>query len=88
MKDKNELKPVEKLTHPVFGQLAMLISGKVVMLARTGKQDGDNEFFGLVIETITHGKKERFTLWLLSDFEGNAPGGFSLEPFETEDGKP
>jgi hypothetical protein len=67
-----------------LGELAMLLGGKVTQLARSGKQDGDDEIFGIVIQQ-TNGKK--MTLWLLSDFEGK-PGGYSIEPYEQGDEQP
>ena len=68
-----------KLTHSALGELALLLGGKIVKLARSGVDEEGNEFFGLVVKT----DKGLFkTLWLFSDFEGNAPGGFAIEDFE------
>ena len=63
----------------------MLLGGKITYLARSGKQDGEEEIFGLVIKQ-TNGETK--TLWLLSDFEGNGAGGFSIEPYEQGDENP
>lgn len=60
-------------------KLQTLLGGTITALARSGKRDRDQEIFGLVIRT----KDRSYVLWLLEDFEGNGPGGFSLEPYRT-----
>lgn len=62
----------------VFGELAKLLGGKITYIVNDGNEDIDERFFGLQIEV---GKKKKI-LWLLSDFEGNAPGGFDIEEVE------
>ena len=61
----------------VFGSLAMLIGGKITAIVH---DDLDGEkVYGLWIEQTKQGKKITKVFWILSDFEGNAPGGFSIE---------
>lgn len=56
--------------------LAQLLDAKIVGLARSGECESDEEIFGLNV-VLSNGENK--TLWILSDFEGNGPGGFSLE---------
>lgn len=72
---------MQKLDHATLGALAKLLGGKITGLARSGKQDGDQEIFGLIVD-----KKK--VLWLFTDFEGNGPGGFSIEDYEEGDEQP
>lgn len=53
-------------------QLAPIVGATVTRLVT----DQDDEFFALRLQ-LKDGTHR--TLWLLSDDEGNAPGGFSLE---------
>lgn len=57
----------------VVGSLAMLIGGKVIGLVHS-LEDGDM-FWGLEISV----GKEIKTIWFLSDFEGNGPGGWDIQ---------
>lgn len=63
----------------VFGELAMLLGGNIVRVVKSF--DGDETFYGLMIEIRNEHNRITNTkvIWLLSDFEGNAPGGFSIE---------
>lgn len=56
------------------GELAMLIGGKITAVTKSIEEIGI--VYGLEIHT-TDGKKK--TIWLLSDFEGNAPGAWDIE---------
>lgn len=58
------------------GILARLLGANVVGLARSGEQGSEEEIFGLDV-VLSNGEKKTF--WILCDFEGNGPGGFSLE---------
>lgn len=59
--------------------LAPLVGAKIIGLSRAGEPDSNDEIFGLDI-VMPDGEKK--ILWLLSDFEGNGPGGFSIEDAE------
>jgi hypothetical protein len=59
----------------VFGSLAMLIGGKITHLVHTPENEDGDVYWGFRIKV---GKKTK-TLWLLSDFEGNAPGAWNIE---------
>ena len=68
----------------VFGELAQLLGGKITKIVHDD-MDGE-KVYGLRIETTSIDPKYKskyrkcsVILWLLSDFEGNAPGGFSIE---------
>lgn len=61
--------------------LSQLIDAKIVGLARSGKSEQDEEIFGLDVVLSTGEKK---TFWILCDFEGNGPGGFSLEDTDSQ----
>ena len=56
------------------GSLAMLIGGKIKALCHTPEEDG-YVYWGF--EIVVDGTVK--TLWLLSDFEDNAPGAWSIE---------
>ena len=68
-----------------IGSLARLLEGRISGLARSGQQDGDDEFFGLV---ITDENDNRKVLWFLSDFEGNGAGGFQIVDYNEGDELP
>ena len=61
----------------VFGELAQLLGGKITKIVHDD-MDGE-KVYGLWIEQTKQGKKITKIFWILSDFEGNAPGGFSIE---------
>jgi hypothetical protein len=63
----------------VFGELAKLLGGKITYIVNDGNEDIDERFFGLQIEFGVGRNRKKKILWLLSDFEGNAPGGFDIE---------
>ena len=56
--------------------LSQLVDAKIIGLARSGESGQDEEIFGLDL-ILSSGRYKTF--WILSDFEGNGPGGFSLE---------
>lgn len=56
--------------------LSQLVDAKIVGLARSGERELEEEIFGFDVVLSTGEKK---TFWILCDFEGNGPGGFSLE---------
>jgi hypothetical protein len=61
----------------MFGSLAMLIGGKITAVIHTPESEDGDVYWGLQIEV---GKKTKIiSLWLLSDFEGNAPGAWDIE---------
>ena len=66
----------------VFGELTKLLGGKITYIVNDGNEDIDERFFGLQIEVGTGKNKIKKILWVLSDFEGNAPGGFDIEDAE------
>jgi len=61
---------MKKRQELMLNQLKPLVGGVIVGLA-----DGDEGFFGLVIQTVA----SRKTLVFQSDDEGNDPGSFRLE---------
>lgn len=67
------------MENPILNALTPLVGAKIIGLSRTGETSSDDEIFGLDI-VMPNGEKK--ILWLLSDFEGNGPGGFSLEDAE------
>lgn len=58
-----------------YGELAMLLGGKITHLVHTPEDEDGNIFWGLQIKV----GKEKKVIWFLSDFEGNAPGGWNIE---------
>ena len=72
------------MNNRILGELARLLGGEITGLARSGKEFGNDEEFGLVIKI----GKETKTLWFLSDFEGNGPGGFAIEDYVSGDENP
>ncbi len=67
------------MENPTLNALSPLVGAKIIGLSRTGETGSDDEIFGLDI-VMPNGEKK--ILWLLSDFEGNGPGGFSIEDAE------
>ena len=61
-----------------YGLLARLIGGKIEAVTKTYDID-DNVYYGLAIGGFIEGKRVRFDLIMLSDMEGNAPGGFEVQ---------
>lgn len=57
------------------GELCKMIGGKIVAVTHTPKDEEGNIFWGFEIKI----GKETKIFWLLSDFEGNAPGAWSIE---------
>jgi hypothetical protein len=57
-----------------FGNLAMLIGGKIIKIVHNEEEIGT--VWGLVIELKD---KSRVTMLMLSDFEGNAPGAWWIQ---------
>ena len=73
------------MSSEILSNLAKLIDGNIIGLARSGEEHGDGEIFGLVIKVQTLpqiGKKihsENKILWIFSDFDGTGPGGFCID---------
>jgi len=77
----------------VFAELAYLIGGKIESIEKTYPLPEDalhgDAVYGLKItvnrtevrEGVLVTRKVTKVLWILSDFEGNGAGGFSIEDF-------
>lgn len=73
------------MSNLVFAELAMLIGGKVESIEKTYlmPEDAlyDDAVYGLRIKGKNNGVVFDKVIWILSDFEGNGAGGFSIEDF-------
>lgn len=68
----------------ILGQLAMLLGGKIEKLVRGDGDEADQ--FGLLVKLSPIASKsmgcQMVVIWFFSDFEGNGPGGFDIQPYE------
>jgi hypothetical protein len=69
---------METTSNKEYGDLAMLLGGKIKELVHTEEDEEGNIFWGITIEVKENNKKVTKVMWFLSDFEGNAPGAWEI----------